>query len=132
MSGKIFVNLPVQDLQRSMGFFQSLGFRFDPQYTDERAACMVVSDSSFVMLLTQPFFASFTAKDVADATASTAVIVAVSQDAAEDVDRIGDAAIAAGAQRAKAAEDASPMHTRSFYDLDGHQWEIFHIPPTPA
>lgn len=132
MPSRMFVNLPVRDLPRSTTFFQALGFTFDPQFTDERAACMVVSDSTYVMLLTEPFFATFTGKALADTATATEAIIAVSQDTAEDVDRIGDAALAAGGQRAQATEDASPMHTRSFYDPDGHHWEIFHIPAPPA
>lgn len=132
MPSRMFVNLPVKDLPRSTAFFEALGFTFDPQFTDERATCMVVSESNFVMLLTEPFFATFTGKALADTATATEAIIAVSQDTAEEVDRIGDAAVAAGAQPAKATEDASPMHTRSFYDPDGHHWEIFHIPAPPA
>ncbi|MFG1807179.1 VOC family protein [Streptomyces sp. NPDC049040] len=132
MSSKMFVNLPVKDLPRSMAFFEALGFTFDPRFTDERAACLVVSESNFVMLLTEPFFATFTDRALADTGKATEAIIAVSQDTAEEVDRIGDAAVAAGARPAKVTEDASPMHTRSFHDPDGHHWEVFHIPAPPA
>lgn len=130
MPSKMFVNLPVKDLPSSKAFFESLGFTFDPQYTDDKAACLVVGDSNFVMLLTEAYFASFTGRPIADTGASTEVIVAVSQDTAEAVDRIGLAALTAGGKPAKATAEASPMHTRAFHDLDGHLWEIFHIPPT--
>lgn len=132
MAGQIFVNLPVSDLPRSLGFFKSLGFGFDPRFTDDRAACMVFGEGNYVMLLTEPFFTSFTGRPVPDTTAATEAIIAVSQDSAEDVDRIGDAALAAGARPATQTEEASPMHTRSFYDPDGHHWEVFHIPAPPA
>ncbi|WP_031515022.1 VOC family protein [Streptomyces sp. NRRL F-5123] len=130
MAGRIFVNLPVQDLPRSMAFFEALGFAFDPDFTDARAACMVVGDDNLVMLLTEPFFTSFTGRPVPDTGAVTEVIVAVQQDSPDDVDRIGDAALAAGARPAKTTEEASPMHTRSFYDPDGHHWEIFYMAAT--
>ena len=131
MAGQMFVNLPVKDLPRSMAFFEKLGFAFEPRFTDERAACMVVGESNFVMLLTEPFFVSFTGRAIPDTARATEVIVAVSQDSAADVDRIGAAALAAGAQTAKATEESSPMHTRSFYDPDGHHWEIFFMAPPP-
>jgi predicted lactoylglutathione lyase len=132
MPSKMFVNLPVKDLPASTAFFEAAGFAFDPQYTDDKAACMVVGESNFVMLLTEAYFASFSGRPVTDTSASTEVIVAVSQDTAEAVDRIGDAAVAAGGRAAKATQDASPMHTRAFHDLDGHLWEIFHVPPAAA
>ncbi|NUS17714.1 MAG: glyoxalase [Streptomyces sp.] len=131
MAGQIFVNLPVTDLPRSMSFFEKLGFAFDPKFTDERAACMVFGEGNYVMLLTEPFFTSFTGRPVPDTATSTGTIIAVSQDSAADVDRIGDAALAAGARPAKATEEASPMHTRSFYDPDGHHWEVFFMATPP-
>lgn len=129
MSTKIFVNLPVKDLARSVEFFITMGYRFDEQFTDEKAGCLVIADDIFVMLLTEPFFSSFTRKSIADTTGSTETIIALSQDSRADVDRLADAAFAAGAQPAKETEDGSPMYTRSFYDLDGHHWEIFHMDP---
>ncbi|SHM43613.1 VOC family protein [Actinacidiphila paucisporea] len=132
MASKMFVNLPVQDLPASKAFFEALGFTFDPDFTDEKAACMVVGESNFVMLLTEAYFTSFTGRPVSDTAASTEVIVAVSQDTAEAVDRMGAAASAAGGEAAKHTQEASPMYTRAFRDLDGHLWEVFHLPPTPA
>jgi uncharacterized protein len=132
MPSMMFVNLPVQDLPKSQAFFESLGFAFDPRYTDEKAACMVVGDTGFVMLLTEAYFASFTGRTLPDTSASTGVIVAVSMDTAQEVDRIGAAAVAAGGAPARATEEASPMHTRAFHDLDGHLWEIFHVPPAAS
>lgn len=132
MPSKMFVNLPVKDLPASMAFFEALGFAFDPRYTDDKAACMVVGESNFVMLLTEAFFASITGRAVTDTAASTGVIVAVSQDTAEEVDRIGAAAVAAGGRPAKSAQEGTPMRTRAFHDPDGHLWEIFHIPAAPA
>jgi predicted lactoylglutathione lyase len=125
MATKMFVNLPVRDLERSMAFFRALGFTFDPRYTDDRAACMVVGEDSYAMLLTEAFFARFTDRPVADASQGTEVIVAVLRDSREDVDRIGDAALAAGAAPSHRTAEESPMYTRSFHDLDGHHWEFF-------
>lgn len=129
MSTAIFVNLPVKDLGKSIEFFTSLGYSFNPQFTDDKAGCLVISDTIYVMLLTEPFFSTFTTKSLADRGTSTTAILALSQDSKEDVDRLADAAVAAGAQTAKEPADASPMYTRSFYDLDGHHWEIFHMDP---
>jgi predicted lactoylglutathione lyase len=127
MSTKIFVNLPVKDLAASKAFFTALGYGFDENFTDHKAACLVLGDDSYVMLLVEPFFSSFTTKAIADTSTSTEAILALGQDSRADVDRIGEAALAAGAQPAKETEDGSPMYTRSFYDLDGHHWEVFHL-----
>lgn len=127
MPGQIFINLPVKDLPRSIAFFERIGFVFAPDLTDERSGCMVFGDGNYVMLLTEPFFTSFTGRPVPDTATSTEAIIAVAQDTAADVDRIGDAALAAGARPAPLTDEASPMHTRSFYDPDGHHWEIFFL-----
>jgi predicted lactoylglutathione lyase len=127
MSTKIFVNLPVKDLAASKAFFTALGYRFDENFTDHKAACLVLSDDSYVMLLVEPFFSSFTTKAIADTATAAEAIFALGQDSRADVDRIGEAALAAGARPAKETEARSPMYTRSFYDLDGHHWEIFHL-----
>ncbi|MBM9506369.1 VOC family protein [Actinacidiphila acididurans] len=129
MPSKIFVNLPVTDLTRSIRFFEALGWSFDRRFTDERAGCLVIGDDIFVMLLTEPFFASFTKKSIADTSDSTEAIIALSEDTRDEVDRIADAALAAGAVEAQQTQETSPMYTRSFYDLDGHHWEIFWMDP---
>jgi len=129
MSTKIFVNLPVRDLAASKAFFTALGYRFDENYTNDKAGCLVLGDDSYVMLLVEPFFLSFTGKAIADTATSTEAIIALGEDSRADVDRIGAAALAAGARPAKETEDRSSMYTRSFYDLDGHHWEIFHFGP---
>ncbi len=136
MARKIFINLPVKDLDRSVGFFTALGFSFNPQFTDENATCMVVSDTIFVMLLVEPFFQGFTPKPVADAHAQTELLLALSLDARQDVDALVEAALAAGATETQPARDLGFMYQRSFADLDGHQWEPFFMdqdaPPAPA
>ncbi len=129
MSRLIFVNLPVKDLDASVAFFRTLGFAFDPRFTDETATCMVVSEQAFVMLLTEPRFAEFTKKDVADAPRSTEAILAVSADSREDVDRFADAALGAGATPANDPLDHGFMYSRSFNDLDGHLWEVLWMDP---
>lgn len=124
MSRMIFVNLPVQDLTKSVEFFASLGFEFNEQFTDENATCMVISEQACVMLLVTPFFSTFTTKDVADAATGTEVILAVSAQSREEVDTLVDRALALGGGVAKEPSDEGYMYGRSFYDLDGHAWEV--------
>ena len=132
MTRMLFVNLPVQDLSRSVAFFTGLGFRFDEQFTDEQATCMVVSDAACVMLLARPFFATFTSKEVADAAASTEAILAVSAASRSEVDALVDAALAAGATAGQPPSDQGYMYGRSFHDLDGHAWEVMWMDPAAA
>ena len=127
MSTKIFVNLPVKNLGRSMTFFETLGYRFNPQFTDETAACMVISDDIYAMLLTEQRFKDFTSKQVADAHKTTEVLTALSFDSRDQVDKLVDTALKAGATKAREPEDHGFMYCRSFNDLDGHIWEIFHM-----
>ena len=133
MSTQIFVNLPVKDLQRSVGFFSKLGYTFDPQYTDENATCMIIADNIFAMLLVTPFFESFISKPVADAHKTAEVILALSADSRAAVDVLVDKAIAAGAGEPRPTQDLAFMYQRGFEDLDGHLWEVFHMSgPPPA
>jgi len=127
MANKIFVNLPVKDLNRSIAFFTKLGFSFNPQFTDETATCMVVSENIFVMLLIESRFAGFTKKSVADATKTTEVLIALDAESREEVDRIVDAAVAAGGSLYREPADHGGMYERSFADLDGHQWEFAYM-----
>ena len=129
MSTKIFVNLPVKDLKRSMSFFEALGFANNPQFTDETAACMVISDDIFVMILTEPKFKSFTPKPIADATKSTEVLIALSRDSRADVDDIVAKAIAAGGSTYAEAKDYGFMYQHGFQDPDGHIWEVIWMDP---
>ena len=129
MSRMIFVNLPVQDLTKSVDFFTSLGFELNEQFTDERATCMVVSEQACVMLLAAPYFSSFTTKAVADAASGTEVILAVSAQSREEVDTLVDRALALGGGVAKEPSDEGYMYGRSFYDLDGHAWEVTWMSP---
>ncbi len=125
MRTKIFVNLPVKDLQVSIDFFTKLGFTFNPQFTNENATCMVVSEDIFVMLLTTPFFQTFTKKEVADAEKVTEVLTALSVENREAVDELLAVALEAGAEEARDVQDLGFMYSRSFEDPDKHIWEIF-------
>lgn len=126
MSTKIYVNLPVRDLTASIDFFTEVGFAFDPQTTDDNTTCMVITDDIRVMLLAEPFFATFTKKELVDATKATEVIIALSVDSREQVDALVAKALAAGAQPANDPMDHGFMYGRSFADPDGHLWEAFH------
>ncbi len=128
----IFVNLPVQDLQQSKDFFSALGYSFNPAYTNEDAACMVISESIFVMLLVKPFFQQFTNKKIADAHAETEVITCLSAASRKAVDVMVDKAVAAGGSEPQPARDYGFMYQRGFQDLDGHLWEIAHMDGEPG
>jgi predicted lactoylglutathione lyase len=129
MTRRIFVNLPVKDLEKSMAFFKALGFSFNPQFTDATAACMVISDDIFSMLLTREKFAEFTRKEIADARKTTEVLTALSADSREEVDQLVDAALEAGGKESGEPKDYGFMYYRSFDDLDGHTWEIVWMNP---
>src|SRR5215467_6267209 len=130
MAKKIFVNLPVSDLKKSMTFFTSLGFTFNSQFTDETAACMVVSDDIFVMLLTKPKFKSFTPREICDATKSTEVLVCLSAESRQKVDEFVRKAVAAGGKTHQEPQDHGFMYGHGFQDLDGHIWELVYMEPS--
>lgn len=127
MSKKIFVNLPVKDLKRAMAFYEALGFRNNPQFTDETAACMVISEEIYVMLLTHAKAKQFTKKEIADATKTTEVLIALSCDSRAAVDTMMQKVIAAGGSEARETQDLGFMYGRAFNDLDGHIWEPFYF-----
>ena len=129
MATKIFVNLPVKDLKKSMEFFGKLGFSFNPQFTDETAACMIVREDIFVMLLTHNKFKIFTPKQICDATQSTEVLVALSAENREGVDDLVRKAVAAGGTTYNKPQDYGFMYGHGFQDLDGHIWETFYMDP---
>jgi predicted lactoylglutathione lyase len=131
MASEMFVNLPVKDLRRSVNFFTKLGYAFDPKFTDDNATCMIVSDKSYVMLLAEDFFKSFTSKSIADATRTAEVMVALSMPSRSEVDRIVKAAIAAGATASRDPKDHGFMYEWGFQDLDGHIWDYFHMDDDP-
>jgi predicted lactoylglutathione lyase len=129
MSRLLFLNLPVADLAAARAFFAALGFDFNEKFCDEGAACMVVGDGAFVMLLQRDRFADFVTKPVADANEATALTACVSAASREEVDSLAEAATAAGATPAKDPQDYGFMYQRSFHDLDGHLWEIAWMDP---
>ena len=131
MSSQMFVNLPVKNLKRSVDFFTALGFSFNPQFTDDNATCMIVSEHNFVMLLVEPFFQSFTKKPLSDARRQTEVLVAISRDSRAAVEEIVSKAVAAGASTPMPPQDHGFMYQHGFEDLDGHQWEFFHMESAP-
>jgi uncharacterized protein len=130
MSTKIFVNLPVKDLNKSIEFFTKLGFSFNAQFTDETATCMIVSEDIFVMLLTEAKFKGFTPNAICDATKSTEVLVCLSSDSRTDVDEMVHKAIAAGGTTYNEPQDHGFMYAHGFQDLDGHIWEIMFMEPS--
>jgi len=133
MPRMIFVNLPVTDLQRSKAFYEAIGFRNEPKFSNDAAAMMVLSDTISVMLLTHPFYSSFTSKTISDANSSSQVMLCISCESPAEVDRIVDAAAASGGkidQSPKSeAEPGGPMYGRDFEDPDGHQWEPMWMDP---
>jgi uncharacterized protein len=131
-SRKLFVNLAVNDLARSVEFFDTLGFAFDPRFTDETATCMIVSDESYVMLLVEDRFAEFTNKHLADPKVQTEAIMAVSAESREEVDDLAERALAAGGSPANDPYDLGFMYGRSFNDPDGHLWEVIWMDPSAA
>jgi predicted lactoylglutathione lyase len=127
MATKIFVNLPIRDLNKSVEFFTKLGFTFNPQFTDETATCMIVSEDIFVMLLTREKFKDFIPHEVCDATKSSEVIICLSCENRAKVDEITGKAIAAGAASPMGSKDYGFMYQNSFQDLDGHLWELVYM-----
>jgi predicted lactoylglutathione lyase len=129
MATQIFVNLPVKDLNKSVDFFTKLGYTFNPQFTNEQATCMIVSDTIFVMLLVEPFFKTFSSKEIADSSKVVESIICLSADSREAVDAILSKAIEAGATVPKDKIDYGWMYSGSFEDLDGHLWEYVWMDP---
>jgi predicted lactoylglutathione lyase len=118
------VHLPVKDLDRSTSFFRALGFSFEPTFTDDRAACMVISRDAYVMLLVEDFYATFTSKQVVDATSHSEVILCLTASSREEVDELVHRAIALGGKPANARVEDWPVYGWSFQDVDSHLWEL--------
>jgi predicted lactoylglutathione lyase len=131
-SRMVFLNLPVRDLDKSVAYFTQLGFTFNPQFTDENATAMVVSEQAIVMLLVEPFFKTFTGKEIADPATHTEAIVGLSAESREEVDALCDRAIELGGSVAGEPQDHGFMYGRSFHDLDGHLWEFIWMDPAAA
>ncbi len=126
---KLFVNIPVSDLQRSIVFFEALGFTFNTQFTDATATSMLVGEDAYFMLLTKERFADFIKRPMGDSRTETNALFALSVDSRAEVDAMVEKAIAAGGSHAAEPQDHGFMYGWSFYDLDGHHWEVFWMDP---
>ena len=125
----VFVNLPVNDVAVSRAFFARLGFAFDERFCDEQTACLQLSEAAYVMLLERPRFADFTAKPLGDPVTTTSALLCVSAADREAVDALADTALAHGGAPAKEPMDHGVMYARSFFDVDGHHWEVMWMSP---
>jgi predicted lactoylglutathione lyase len=130
MARKIFVNLPVENLKSSMDFFSSLGFTFNPQFTDDTAACMVISEDIYAMLLTHSKFKEFTPNPICDATKSTEALICLSCESRAAVDDTVSKAVAAGGKTYNRPQDHGFMYAHGFQDPDGHIWELIYMEPS--
>ena len=131
MHSQIFVNLPVKDLKRAVGFYTKLGYTFNPQFTDEKATCMIVGENLFVMLLVEKFFSTFTSKAITDTSKATEVLTCVSCDSKTQVDDLVSKARDAGAKVPRQPQDHGFMYAHGYEDLDGHTWELIHMSGMP-
>ena len=132
MPTMILVNLPVADLPRSVRFFRALGYDSDPDFSDETCAGMAISPDIYAMLLTEPFFRSFTRRQTCETATHTETMLALSCDSREEVDAFEARALGAGGSECMPPQDHGFMYARSFYDPDGHHWEIFWMDPSAA
>ena len=130
MATSIFVNIPVTDLDAAKTFFIKLGFSFNAQFTDDTAAALVIDDTIYFMLLTKPKFVEFITLPIADARQATQALYGISRDSRADVDKVVDAALAAGGTEPRPAQDLGFMYSRAFADLDGHIWEFIWMDPS--
>jgi len=127
MVKQIFINLPVKDLKKSMVFFEKLGFSFNMQFTDDSAACLMIGENIYAMLLLEKFFKTFTNKEIADANKLTEVLIAIDVESREEVDEMIRKAVDAGGVTYRNPQDHGWMYGHSFADLDGHQWEVLYM-----
>ncbi|MCD0499242.1 VOC family protein [Achromobacter spanius] len=129
MHKQIFVNIAINDMQKSQDFFKKLGFTFNPDFTNEQGACMVISDDIYAMLLTRDFFQGFTGKPLVDAKEATEVLICLSCESRAEVDDLVARARAAGGAVPREPQDHGFMYAHGFEDLDGHIWELVHMAP---
>ena len=129
MNTKLFVNIPVKDLNASKAFFSALGFGFNSQFTNDDAACLVLGSDNFFMLLKESFFKTFIKKQIADSSTFAEAIFSISADSREKVDELADKAMASGAKPSMPPMEMDGMYGRSFEDLDGHLWEVSYMDP---
>ncbi len=127
---KLFVNIPVSNLQRSIDFFEKLGFNFNPQFTDATGTCMLVGEDAYFMLLDKERFRGFSKRPTGDPRRETNALFALSVNSRDEVDEMVEKAVAAGGSHAVDPQDHGFMYGSSFYDLDGHHWEVFWMDPS--
>ncbi len=132
MHKQIFVNLPIKNVERTRAFFTALGYRFNPQFSDDNALCLILGDNLFAMLLQEAYFQTFTNKKVADGTQTAEVLIALSCDSRQHVDDLIAKAVAAGGHTPHAPKDYGFMYYHEFQDLDGHVWELTYMDPNAA
>lgn len=132
MTTNIFVNLPTTDLDRSKAFYEGLGWRIEPNFTDENAACVVIAENIYLMVLTRDFFATFTDKPIVDPSTAAQVQVALSRDSREDVDSLVTKALASGGAEPRPAQDYGFMYSRDFEDPDGNSFGVLYMDPKAA
>lgn len=124
---QIYINLPVKSLKQAVTFFTELGFTFNQKFTDENATCMIIDENIFVMLLVEPFFKSFTSKQICDTNTNTEVLLALSYESRAKVDEVVAKAVKAGGKTPRQPTDLGFMYQHGFEDLDGHLWEVFYM-----
>ena len=129
VSRQIYINLPVNNIERTKAFFSALGFEFNPQFSNDVALCMIVADNIFVMLLAESFFQSFTKKTLCDAKNSTEVLLCLSCNSRQEVDELVQKAVASGGTIPREVQDHGFMYGHAFEDLDGHIWELVYMQP---
>ena len=127
MTKQIFINLPVKNLKKSMTFFSNLGFTFNMQFTDDKAACLVIGENIYAMLLLEKFFKTFTNKEICNAKKNTEVLIAIDVENKNAVDEMIRKAVESGGSTYRNPQDHGWMYGHSFADLDGHQWEVLFI-----
>jgi uncharacterized protein len=127
MHQQIYVNLPCKNLPRSVAFFKALGYGFDERFTNDDGACLVLGENLYAMLLAEPFFKTFTHKEITDSQRSTEVLLCLSCESREVVDALVAKAVAAGGRAPREPQDHGFMYSHGFEDLDGHTWEVAHI-----
>jgi len=127
MATKIFINLPVKDLNRSISFFTDLGFSFNPQFTNEKGTCLIIGENINAMLLVEEFYATFTNKEICNAQTTSEVLLSISLETRKKVDEIMAKVAIAGGNEYTESKDYGWMYQRTFFDLDGHHWEIFYM-----
>jgi predicted lactoylglutathione lyase len=133
MNKQIFINLPVKDLDKSKAFFAALGYSFNPQFTDQNAACMIIAeDSIYAMLLVEDFFKTFTSKEIANAHEVTEALICLSCDSRDEVDAMVAKAVAAGGSAPRQPQDHGFMYAHGFDDIDGHSWELAFMSGMPS